>query len=95
MDERRLCKLWKVGGSKDKCLDPKCKAQHSIYTDKRNAEKEKFANVKDNKENNFHDAKQMRRENQDIIREKCIQDDDRNFSLDDASRTQAWKHRYE
>ena len=94
--------MWKVGGSKDKCLDPKCKAQHSIYTDKRNAEKEKFANVKDNKENkqenkkeNFRDAKQMRRENQDVIREKCIQDDDKNFSLDDASRMQAWKHHYE
>ena len=75
-----------MGGSKDKYLDAKRKAQHAVYTAKRNAEKEKFASVKENKENISHVAKQMRTENQNVIGEKCIRGDDGNISLDDASR---------
>ena len=61
-----------MGGSKDKYLDTKRKAQHAIYTANRNAEKQKFASVKDNKENIFRVAIQMHTENQDVIDEKCI-----------------------
>ena len=59
--------MWKGGWSKDKYLDAKQKARYAVYTAKRNAEKEKFANVKYNKENIFSVAKQMRTENQDVI----------------------------
>ena len=90
-DKRRLWKLWKVGGSKDKYLDAKRKEQHAVYTAKRNAEKEKFASIKDNKENIFRVAKQMHTENQDVIREKCLRGDEGNLSLDDASKKLAWK----
>ena len=55
-EKRKLWKLWKVGGSKDKYLDSKRKARHAVYTAKRNVEKEKFASVKDNKENMFRVA---------------------------------------
>ena len=75
-----------MGGSKDKYLDAKRKARYAIYTAKRNTEKEKFAGVKDNKENIFCVAKKIHKENQDVIREKCIPGDDGNFSLDDASK---------
>ena len=61
-EKRKLQKLWKGGWSKDKYLDTKQKARHAVYT-----EKEKFANVKYNKENIFSVAKQMRTENQDVI----------------------------
>ena len=61
-----------MGGSKDKYLDAKRKAQHAVYTANRNDEKEKLASVKDNKENIFHVAIQMHTENQDVIDEKCI-----------------------
>ena len=40
-EKRRLQKLWKVGGSKDKCLDVKWKGQHALYAAERNVEKEK------------------------------------------------------
>ena len=73
------------GWSKDKYLDAKQRAQHPVYIAKRNAEKEKFANVKYNNENIFSVAKQMRTENQDVICEKCLRDDG-NFSLDEASK---------
>ena len=71
-EKRRLQKLWKVGGSKDKCLDVKWKGQHALYAAERNVEKEKFTSVKDNKENIFCVPKQMCTENQDVIREKCV-----------------------
>ena len=78
--------MYCIGGwSKDKYLDAKQKAQHAVYIAKRNAEKEKFANVKYNNENIFSVAKQMRAENQDVIWEKRIRDDG-NFSRDDASK---------
>ena len=79
-EKRRLWKLWKAGGSKDKYLDAKRKAHHAVYTAKRNAEKEKLASVKDSKE--FCVAKQMCTENQDVIGEKCMRGDDGNLSLD-------------
>ena len=55
---------------KDKYLDAKQKAQHSVYTAKRNSEKGKFNCVQDKKENIFHVAKQMHTENQVVIIEK-------------------------
>ena len=81
-----MWKLWKAGGSKGKYLDAKPKAGHAVYRAKRNAGKEKFVSVKDNKEKIFRLAKQMRTENQDLIGEKCIRDDDGNLSFDDASK---------
>ena len=91
-DKGRLWKLWRRGGSKDKYLDAKQKAQHAIYTAKRNAEKKKFATVANNKDNIFDLAKEMHTKNLDVIIEKCTQYDDGNVSLDDASKELAWKH---
>ena len=68
-----------MGGSKDKYLDAKRKTRHGVYTAKRKVEKEKFASVKDNKENVFCVAKQMRTENQDVIRENDNRSDDGNL----------------
>ena len=80
----RLWKLWKVGGSEDKDLDAKWKAQRAVYTAERNAEIENVTSVKDNKENIFRVARQMRTKNQDIIRQKFIRGDDGNISLDNT-----------
>ena len=78
----------KAGGWKDKYLDATQKAQHANAA-KRNAEKGKFASVNDNKENNFHVAKQ------DVIGQKFIGGDDGNPSLDDASKKLVRKQDYE
>ena len=75
--------------------DAKRKAWHAIYTAKRNAEKEKFAGIKGNKENIFHFPKQMHTENQDAMAEKCIRSGDGNLYLDEASKKLTWKQRYE
>ena len=81
-----MWKLRKAGGSKVKDLDAKQKARHAVYTAKRNAEKV-VTSVKDNKENIFRVAREMRTKNQDVIREKCIRGDDGNISLDNASKS--------
>ena len=88
-------RLWKTGARKDKRVDAKRNIQYAVYTAKRNAEKEKFASVKDNKENIFRVAKQMRTENRDVVGEKCVPGDDGNLSLDDESKKLAWKQNYE
>ena len=74
------------GGWEQRYLDAKWKAGHAVFTAKRNAEKEKFPSVKENNENICYVPKQMRTENQDVIREKCMRGDDSNFSLNDASK---------
>ena len=94
-EKRRLRKLWKAGGNKDKYLDAKWKARHAIYTAKRNAEKEDVCYVNDNKENIFRVAKQMSTENQGVIGEKCIRGDDGNLSFGDTSKMLAWKQNYD
>ena len=43
----------------------------------------------------FRLAKQMRRDNQDVIGEKCVKDDSGNLSLDDEAKKVAWKQHYE
>ena len=65
------------------------KGNHDMPSEK--CRKEKFASIRNNRENIFHVARQMRTENQDVIGEKCIRGDDGNHSLDDASKKQAWK----
>ena len=80
------------GGGKDKYLDGKEKVWHAVYKAKWNTEKEKFACVKDNEENIFRIVKQIRTENQEGIKEKCIQGDNGNLSLDETSQNLAWKH---
>ena len=86
-----MWKLWKSRSSKDKYSDVKRKAKHATYIAKRNAEKEKFVSVKDNKENIFHVAKQMRTENKDVVGEKCIVGDDSDLSLYGTSEKLVWK----
>ena len=84
-EKRKLWKLLRAVGSKDKYLDAKRKSRHAVYTAERNTEKEKFASVKGNK-NIFCITKQIQTENQDVIGEKCIGGDDGSLSLGDASK---------
>ena len=89
-----MWKLWKMGGRKDKYIDAKRKAQYAVCKAKRNAKKGKFTSEKDNKENIFCVTKQMHTENQDVIEEKCIQDEDGNLFFEEASKKLAWKQHY-
>ena len=39
----------------------------------------------------FHIAKQIRKQNQDIIGEKCVKDDDNKLAFSDTTKKNAWK----
>ena len=94
-EKRKKWKAWKEGGSKEEYLKAKRSAKKAVYTAKKAAEDEKFANLKPGMKEIFKMAKQMKRDNQDVTGEKCIKDDSGNLSIDDAAKKRAWKQHYE
>ena len=60
-----------------------------MYTAKKTAEEEKFANLKPGMNDIFKMAKQMRQDNQDVTGEKCVKDDSGNLSMDDNAKKKA------
>ena len=95
ISEKRCWKAWKEGGSKEEYLHAKRLAKRSVYAAKRQAEANRFANLRSGKSDIFKIAKQMRRENQDVVGDKCVKDDSGNLSLDDNSKKVAWKQHYQ
>lgn len=93
--KRKCFKEWRKGGSKEPYLVAKREAKQAVHLAKKTAEERELQNVKDGKDNIFRIAKQMKRENQDVIGEKCIRDDDGVMALDDESKKTAWKQHYE
>ena len=68
-----------------------CQSQ-SIYWQKK-ALNDKFSDKDDVAL--FHIAKQIRKQNQDIIGEKCVKDDDNKLAFSDTTRKNAWKQHYQ
>ena len=76
--KRRLWKEWKSGGSKNLNLEAKRHARTAVYAAKAEAERNRFVDVlrrEDQRNEVFKIAKQMKRTNQDVVREKCIRND--------------------
>ena len=74
-EKRRLWKVWKNGGgNKEDYAKAKKVAKQAIFTTKRKALDDKFSNKDDVAL--FHIAKQIRKQNQDIIGEKFVKDND-------------------
>lgn len=64
----------------------KCLAKHAVFTAKREAEKGRLSDVAKGKEDVFHIAKQIMRENQDIVGDSCVKDNHGNLSLGDDAK---------
>ena len=94
-EKRRCWKLWKQSGNKEEYLQAKRNAKRSVYTAKKTAEENKFADLKPGMNDIFKIAKQMRKDNQDIIGDKCVKDDSGNLSTDIEAKKAAWKQHYE
>ena len=43
----------------------------------------------------FKIAKQLRKDNQDVVGDKCVKDDSGNLSFDNEAKKVAWKQHYE
>ena len=73
--KRRLWKAWKKRAvSKDEHLVAKRASRHVVYAAKKVAQEKKFRCIKEHDTRIFKIAKQMKRGNQDVVREKCVLD---------------------
>ena len=94
-EKRRTWKAWKKGGSKDEYHRAKRAAKKAVYAAKKKAEVGSFASIEKGDENILHIAKQMKKENQDVVGECCIRDDRGNLALSTEDKARAWKDHYE
>ena len=65
------------------------KLQNVLYLLTKKALNEKFSDKDDVAL--FRKAKQIRKQNQDIIGEKCVKDDDNKLAFSDTTKKNAWK----
>ena len=72
MKKKRLFKIWKKGGSKEDYTLAKKVAKQAVFAAKKKAETEKLKNGENDNITVFCIAKQMKKENKDIVGEKCI-----------------------
>ena len=94
--EKRQCwKAWKQGGGKEQYLQAKRNAKRTVYTAKKTAEEKKFSDLKPGMDDIFKIAKQLRKDNQDVVGDKCVKDDSGNLSFDNEAKKVAWKQHYE
>ena len=57
LNNRKLWREWKKGGSKEPYLEAKRQAKHAVYLAKRCAEEKELPNLKDGKDNIYRIAK--------------------------------------
>ena len=94
-EKRRYWKAWKQGGGKEQYLQAKQNAKRTVYTAKKTAEEKKFSDLKPGLDDIFKIAKQLRKDNQDVVGDKCVKDDSGNLSFDNEAKKVAWKQHYE
>ena len=83
---KRWCwKAWKQGGGKEQYLQAKQNAKRTVYTAKKTAEEKKFSDQKPGMDDIFKIAKQLRKDNQDVVGDKCVKDDSGNLSFDNVN----------
>ena len=64
-------------------------------TKKMTAEEKKFSDLKPGMDDIFKIAKQLRKDNQDVVGDKCVKDDSGDLSFDNEAKKVAWKQHYE
>ena len=93
-EKRRCWKAWKQGGGKEQYLQAKRNAKRTVYTAKKTTEEKKFSDLKPGMDDIFKIAKQLRKDNQDVVGDKCVKDDSGNLSFDNEAKKVAWKQHY-
>ena len=88
----RCFKLWKVGGSRAAYSTAKSASNRAVHEAKSEAEKVALQKIDPKSADIYRLAKQMRRDNQDIMGEKPVKNNAGQLSLDKEA---AWKEHYE
>ena len=65
-------KAWNQGGGKEQYLQAKRNAKRTVYTAKKTAEEKKFSDLKPGMDDIFKIAKQLRKDNQDVVGDRCV-----------------------
>ena len=93
----RCFKLWKAGGSRAAYNTAKRTSNRAVHQARSEAEKVALQKI-DPRSGDVHVyrlAKQMRRDNQDVMGEKPVKNDAGQLSLDEEAKKEAWSEHYE
>ena len=94
-EKRRCFKLWKAGGSRAAYNTAKRASNRAVHEAKSEAEKVALQKIDPKSADIYRLAKQMRRDNQDVMGEKPVKNDAGQLSLDEEAKRAAWKEHYE
>ena len=94
-EKRRCWKAWKQGGDKEQYLQAKRVARRTVYLAKKTAEEKIFSDLKPGMTGVYKIAKLIRKDSQDVVGDKCVNDDSGQLSVSDESKKNAWKQHYE
>ncbi len=96
VSEKRIrWKEWKRGGKKEPYLLAKRISRLAVYNAKKKAELDKIRDVVKDKNTIFRLAKQMKRDNRDVVGDTCVKDSVGNMCLNDETKKKAWQTHYE
>ena len=94
-EKRRCFKLWKAGGSRAAYNTAKRTSNRTVHQARSEAEKVALQKIDPRSGDVYLLAKQMRRDNQDVIGEKPVKNDAGQLSLDEKAKKEAWREHYE
>ena len=87
--------MWKAGGSRAAYNTAKRTSNCVVHQAKSEAEKVALQKIDARSGDVYQLAKQMRRDNQDVMGEKPVKNNAGQLSLDEESKKEAWKEHYE
>ena len=95
-EKRRCFKLWKAGGSRAAYNTAKRTSNRAVHQARSEAEKIALQKIDPRSGDVYRLAKQMRRDNQDVMGEKPVKNDDAGqLSLDEEAKKEAWREHYD
>ena len=94
-EKRRCFKLWKAGGSRAAYNIAKRTSNRAVHQARSEAEKVALQKIDPRSGDVYRLAKQMRRDNQDVMGEKPVKNDAGQLSLDEEAKKKAWREHYE
>ena len=93
-NKRKCFKVWKAGGNRDAYQTAKRASNFAVHIAKTDAEKIAFKQINPRSVEIYRLAKQIRRENQDVIADKPVRNNNGQMSLDVDSKKEAWREHY-
>ena len=94
-EKRRCFKLWKAGGSRAAYNTAKRTSNRAVHQARSEAEKVALQKIYPRSGDVYQLAKQMRRDNQDVMGQRPVKNDAGQLLLDEEAKKEAWREHYE